>query len=316
MTIRSASSCVPDASASPVSVSDSMWSVTTDDATPADRVEEIAVGDQAHALVPRVVARVEVRVDVEAGGELPRELRADQPPHRGGPAAAEAVDRQRRQHVLPAHDRIRDPAGQHALQQAGDRVDRRQREDVTGRALEHRDVGGAPGERRDHRHGRRAAADDDDALAVVVDVVGPELRVHDLPAEALDARELRRVALVVAVVAGARVQEAAGQPDRLAGALDLDRPARVGRGPRGRHHAVTEPDVPVDPVLARRVADVIQDRRAVDDRARPGPRAERVAEREHVGVGAGAGEAEEVPRPADRLARLEDGERLARAALL
>ena len=76
-----------------------------------------------------------------------------------------------------------------------------------------------------------------------------------------------------------------------------------------------EADRPVDAVLARRVADVLADRRAVCDRLRARPRPERVAEREHVRVRSDAGEAEQVPRPADRVARLEDREGLARAAL-
>ena len=79
---------------------------------------------------------------------------------------------------------------------------------------------------------------------------------------------------------------------------------------------MVEADVAVDSVLSRRLADVLQDRPAVDDRLRSRPGAERVAEREHVRVRADAREAEQVPGAPDRVARLEDRERLARAALL
>src|SRR6185436_4133840 len=65
-------------------------------------------------------------------------------------------------------------------------------------------------------------------------------------------------------------------------------------------------DALLDAVLARGLAYVMEDRRAVGDRLRLRPRLERVAEREHVGVGADAGVLEEVPRPAAALARLED----------
>jgi hypothetical protein len=79
---------------------------------------------------------------------------------------------------------------------------------------------GAPG---------RARADHDDALAGVIQVAGPLLRMHDAALEALDAGKLRRIALLVVVVAGAHVQEVAGQAYRLlAGTLlGLDRPARI-----------------------------------------------------------------------------------------
>ena len=61
------------------------------------------------------------------------------------------------------------------------------------------------------RHGGRAAADDDDALSLVVDVRRPLLRVHDAAAEPLAPGELRRVALLVVVVAGAHEEEVARQ---------------------------------------------------------------------------------------------------------
>ena len=112
------------------------------------------------------------------------------------------------------------------------------------------------------------------------------LRVHDRPAEALGAGQLRRVALVVAVVAGAAEEKAGGQVHGLAGvgALGLDGPALLGRRPLGAHDAVVEADVAVDAVLARGVLDVGEDRRAVGDRLGLLPRAEAVAEREHVRV--------------------------------
>ena len=228
------------------------------------------------------------------------------------------VDAEREHHVLPAHDRIGEPLRKHASQDARDRVDPGQRHDVARRALQHRHMRGALGQRGDERHGGSAAADHDDSLAGVVDVVAPELRMHQLAAEALDARPVGRVALVVPVVARAREQEPAGHLDRLAavGALHLDGPARIGRGPLRGHDAVLEADLPVDSVLARRGADVVEDRRAVRDRLRSRPGTERVAEREHVRVRADAREAEQVPRPAARSARLENREALARTALL
>ena len=63
-------SSAPGAQPDAVSVNVSMWSVTTDGLAVADRLEQVAVGDQAQPLVPRVVARAEVRVDVVAFGPV------------------------------------------------------------------------------------------------------------------------------------------------------------------------------------------------------------------------------------------------------
>ena len=180
VTTRSASSSAPDASFRPVSVKVSIWSVAIEALPSAERLEEVPVGHQAHALVPRVVAGLEVGVDVIAGRELPLDGLADQRLHEARPAPAELEDQHRDQHVLPAHDRVGGLGRQQAADEVGDRVLRGQRDDVAGRALEHRHVLRGLRHRRDERDRGRAAADHHHALAGVVDVVGPALRVHDL----------------------------------------------------------------------------------------------------------------------------------------
>ena len=147
----------------------------------------------------------------------------------------------------------------------------------------------------------------------------PVLRVHDPAAEPVDAREGRRVALVVAVVARAHEQEAAGQ---RALARPWSGPPRVtvqrasGARPLGVHDARPEADPRVHAVLTGGVADVVEDRRAVGDGRGTGPGPEGVAQGVHVGVGADAGIAEQVPGAADRVAGLQDGVRLAGQLLL
>src|SRR4029077_10412354 len=116
----------------------------------------------------------------------------------------------------------------------------------------------------------------------------------------------RREALVVAVVAGAAVEEVAGQLDRLASLLGATRPQRLLARRLGGEDLVAEADVVFDPVLARGLANVVADLLAGGDRVFVAPRLERVAKRVHVGVRADAGVAEEVPGAADRLAGLED----------
>ena len=169
--------------------------------------------------------------------------------------------------------------------------------------------------RRHERHRRRAAADHDHALARVVDVLGPFLRVHDPARETLAARKLRRVAFVVAVVAAAHQHEARPDPHLLAAVLAkcVHRPQRARAVELRAQRAVLEADLLLDAVFRRRLAHVGEDRRPVRDRLRLRPRPERVAERVHVRVRADARVAEQVPRPSDALARLEDRDRLARA---
>src|ERR1019366_2811708 len=74
---------------------------------------------------------------------------------------------------------------------------------------------------------------------------------------------------------------------------------------------MVETDLLVDAVIGGGLADVIQNPRSVGDRLRLGPWLERVAQREHVAVGADAGIAEQIPGAADAVAALVDGEGLA-----
>ncbi len=107
---------------------------------------------------------------------------------------------------------------------------------------------------------------------------------------------------------------------RAAAPVSVRSASTVQRAPAddqdARRTRVAEADVPVDAVLGRRLAHVVQDRRAVGDRLGSAPRAEGVAERVHVRVRSDAGVAEQVPGAADGSARLEDGVARPRAARL
>ena len=242
VTTMSASSSSPDSSRTPVSVKVSIRSVTTEARPSPDRLEQVAVGHQAQPLVPRVVARLEVGVDVVAVGQLLDRHLPDPAADHVGPAPAEPVDQRGQRDVLPAGDRVGEPRAEQRAQPVGDRILGRQGQDVAGRALQHRHVRRRLGHRRHQRHRGRAAADHHDPLARVVEVLRPVLRVDDLPAEVLDAGELRQVALVVAVVAAAHQQEAAGErrlsrrravtASTVQRACSLDQAARVTRWPK------------------------------------------------------------------------------------
>ena len=72
----------------------------------------------------------------------------------------------------------------------------------------------------------------------------------------------------------------------------------------------------VDVVLGGGVADVVEDRGTVSHRFCSTPRAETIAERVHIGVGAHAGISKQVPRAPHPLAAFEDDETLPRALSL
>ena len=79
-------------------------------------------------------------------------------------------------------------------------------------------------------------------------------------------------------------------------------------------HAMLETDVAVDAEFMSSLAKIVQDGGPVHDRPRAFPRAERVAEREHVGIGADAGKAKKVPGAAHVRASFKDYIALARTA--
>ena len=152
-------------------------------------------------------------------------------------------------------------------------------------------------------------ADHHDPLAGVVEVLGPVLRVDHVAGEVPEPGQLGPVPPLVVEVAGAGPQERARQLTGALAGLDGDRPARGVAVPLGLHHPVVVADVPVDAVLPRGLAQVVEDQRAVGQRLGASPRPEAVAEREHVGVRPDPGVAEQVPGPAAHRARLEDGVR-------
>ena len=157
-------------------------------------------------------------------------------------------------------------------------------------------------------HGGGAAADDHHALAVVVEVFGPVLRVDQAALEALHAGEVRLVAAVIVVIADAGDQKrpvntAARRwprhgPSRSTPSRGWTRRPRCrpGRnGSCGRRHARGR--------CLRCTGGWC--------RRRPGlesvPGAEGEAEAD-VGIRADAGVAEQVPGTAHGLAPLDDGE--------
>ena len=275
-----------------------------------DRLEQVAVGHRAQPLIPRVVGGVEVLVDrIALGQPLALRRRISRRAALRVPLA-ELVDGALLEDVLAARQRIAALGAEQLLRRVGEGVLRRHRHHVGRRALQHRHVAGGAGHRGHQGDRGRAAADDDDLLAGVVEVLGPVLRVHDLAAESVAALELRGVALVVAVVAACAEDPVRAELHQLAGVRSRSTSTvqrASSRRPRRAEHLVVEADVGVDAVLRHGLAQVGQDLVGRRDGVLVAPRLELVAERVQIGIRSNPGVAEQVPRAAGGAARLEDG---------
>ena len=170
-------------------------------------------------------------------------------------------------------------------QLVGEVVDVAAGDEVGRRALQHGDVAGVVGDRRDQGRGRGARADDHHRLALAVEVFRPGLRVDDLPLEVGHAGPLGRVANRMPVVALAHPEEVRREGAALAGvgALGDHGPERVGARPGGRKDLVAIADVAREVVLLDHLAYVGEDFLAAGDR-RANPGLEAVAEGVKVAV--------------------------------
>ena len=193
------------------------------------------------------------------------------------------------------------------------------RDQVARRALQHGHFPSPLGHGWEQRDRGGSTADHHHVLAGVVEVLRPVLGVDHGATELLDAGELRGVALVVVVVAAAEVDEPAAvllfRTTLRAVLLHRDRPGVGRRVPVRCAHVAVEPDVPVDSVLVRGVAQVLADVGAVGDALLPGPRLEGEGQREDTAVGAHAWVPKQIPGTADPLASLQDGVRQVWVAL-
>ena len=124
-----------------------------------DGLVEVAVEDEAHPLIPRVVRRREMGVDVVARGQVLLGDAAQQTLAEPGCPPGDQPEQRTEQR----HDPARNPVGNPARQDFPDTVDRRlhsrHRHHVGRGSLQHRDVCGLLCQRRDHADRRRTAAD-------------------------------------------------------------------------------------------------------------------------------------------------------------
>ena len=272
------------------------------------RLEQIVVGDQAQALIPRIVGRG------EAGAVVIRAQRLFDPLvkellhlFRLGARALEAEMLER--DVLPARDAIGELFGQHLAQEIRDPVLRRAAEHPGRRALEHGDLGRAAFALRHGRHQRDggcARSDHDHLFAGVIEIVGPELGMHHAPFEGAQI-EARIVGFVVIVIARSEIEPVGGQTLAVAlGGFDRNVPAGIGFAPVRGKDGVARADVLADATLVHDAVEIIEDGGPVGDRFFVLPRFEIEAQRMHVAIRTDAGIAEQIPCPAQIGAPLKD----------
>jgi len=283
-----------------------------------DRLEQIGVGHEADALIPRRVQGPEVLVDRKAPRQLLLHACADQAAREVGKAAADLEEQHREQDVLRADQLVREAAWQDLASQIREHVARGQRGDVRGRALQHDHVLRRFCKRGNQRHGGGAAADHDDLFSTDVQPLGPLLRVDPSALKIGAPGEIGLVSSLVVVITAADIEEGRGVFALLffRARLRGHKPALFARGPARRDHPGVEADVRLDTQLSRGIPDISKYRGPVGDRLRFGPRAERIPEREHVRIRSQAGIAKEIPGAADLTAALEDRVRLAWTLLL
>src|SRR5687767_13446255 len=203
-----------------------------------------------------------------------------------GSLSCKVVEERSGENVLPTSGGVGGAVRQTSTQPDCDLVFRGTRDDVTRRALQHRDVRCAFGHRGNQRDRSRAAADDDDAFAGIIKWPEDLLRFGDRAAVITHGGPLGRVTPVVVVLPGAVAAELGRKlDDFVVGAgYAIDSPASVLGGPRRAPHAMVVANRFVDVVLGGSIANVAEDRWTISHRLVVTPRTEAIAERVHVRV--------------------------------
>ena len=141
------------------------------------------------------------------------------------------------------------------------------REEIGGRALQHGDVFALAGHGRNDGGGRGAGADNQHLHVAVVQVLRPQLRVHDPALVAVHAGPFRSVGVVMVVVALAHPQEA-GREGELFASLQVvhqQLPALLRAAPAGGADLVAIADVVAQPLLLDTLGEVLEDFRGRGD---------------------------------------------------
>ena len=280
-----------------------------------DPLKQIAVRNKGNALPPWPVARREVGGDVVIGSEISLDRRQQILLGRlrlfeglAGKGILIVQD-------LPARD-FMDPGfvDLKRAQGLGDLDGIAAGPEIGRRALQHGDMGAFAGDRGDQRRRGGAGPDHNDLFVLVVEIVGPFLRMNDPALEGLHGVPFGRISLRVPIIPLAHPEEIRGEANRLAGVGSdgLDGPEIFPARPVGRGNGVPIADVRAQSVFLDDLAHVAENLRGGRDRS-AGPGLEPIAEGMQVAVGADAGIAVGAPGSAKAVLRLEDDETCPRA---
>ncbi|MNQ55376.1 hypothetical protein D3C85_694700 [compost metagenome] len=228
--------------------------------------------------------------------------------HHLRPASARKISAPIQQDIARAAQCVRPALRHDARQCSGHLVDRRQRVDIGRGALQHGDVLDAVRHRRNQGGRSCAATDHHDLLALIVQVLWPVLRVNQGAFEVLLAWEVGEKTIVVVVITGAAHKVFAtvvsGFAARLMQRCQVPQPLLAGPVCTGN----------LDPVLnligyaifRSGVLDIFTDLRTIGQHLALVPRAELVAEAEHVRIGAYSWIAKQIPCSTDAVTALQD----------
>ena len=207
----------------------------------------------------------------------------------------------------PARDCIGPGCGQQSIQHIGQSVLAGHRHDIGRRTLHHRDMGRFFRHGRNQGHCRGAAANDGNPFVAVIQIVRPQLGVHDRAGEFFKTGKLGRIASRITVVATAHKQQARPIPGFLTLAVARNcLPDGFCTQPAGRNDAHAEVDVVPHCVFIHRFIQIIEDRWSVRNCLGPGPGLKFETKGVHVTVGPYAGIAKKIPGSPDLLSRFDD----------
>ena len=157
--------------------------------------------------------------------------------------------------VLPAHGGVRKPRRKPSSEPIGDRLLGRTSDDIGRGPLQHHDMCRSCRHRRNDRHRRRAATNHDNPLAIVAQVFGPFLRMHDAAGKAFRAVPAGHVAFPYSYRGreSCRRIRACRRPDR-----NDKLPASVRRPPQRPHNLMAETNAAIDAVGFCGVGEITQ----------------------------------------------------------
>ena len=165
-------------------------------------------------------------------------------------------------------------------------------------------------------HRRCPRANDHNSLPLIVEVLGPLLRMHHLPRKCVQPWNLRRVSLGVVVIPRTHKQVVTCVGHCASTHLCIYCPTRLNRGPLSTGHHVAKSHFAANVVFIGCLIEILQNRWAICDGFLRRPWLEAVSQSVHVAIGANSWIAKQIPRATNGVATFENDIGLRRAVTL